>query len=398
MRLLPVLATLATLALPASAPAATTLGQTALGGAPCDANAALAQIAAGAPEYEVRTGGVITELRTEGVTGDGNKLHVLRPRGSDAYTVIGTARVAANPGLVKAPVRIPVQPGDVLGMSTAAAPDPHPNCTIPSSGTAGNVIAFRTTGPAPDAGDVTLDSADAGRLNVAATLEPDADGDGFGDESQDRCPTDGSRSSQDCSADLVLTLTPVERLLEREDVNVLLVTVRNNGPSPAANARVVASFPSGLQLVAAHPSSGGCGGGSSLDCTFPSLAPGATGIVLVVVRAATIGNKELGGNVTTLTPDPNPANNAAEATFEVEQRRSVTQPGAFCRVPRLRGLSRRAAKSALTAAGCRLGVTLRQGSPRIRMRVRRQHIPAGVRVATGTRVGITLRPSLARRR
>ena len=397
MRLLPLGVIAALLALPASAGAATSLGQTALGGAPCDAGAAFAQIAAGAPGYEVRTGGVITELRTEGVSGDGNKLHVLRPRGSDAYTVLGSAPVAANPGLVKAAVRIPVQPGDVLGMSTAATPDPHPNCTLPGSGGAGNIITYRTTGPAPDAGDVTLDNADAGRLNVAASLEPDADGDGFGDETQDRCPSDATRSSQDCSADLVVTLDPVERQLEREDVNVVVAAVRNNGTSPASNVRIRASFPSGLQLVAASPISGGCGGGTALDCTFPSIAPGTSALVLVVVRAVTVGSKQFEANVSSPTPDPNAANNTAEVTFEVEQRRAVTQPGAFCRVPRLLGLSRAAAKRALVAAGCRLGATLRQG-PRVRMRVRRQHIPAGVRVATGTRVGITLRSSSLRRR
>jgi hypothetical protein len=30
------------------------------------------------------------------------------------------------------------------------------------------------------------------RVNVAATIEPDADEDGFGDETQDQCPTDAS--------------------------------------------------------------------------------------------------------------------------------------------------------------------------------------------------------------
>ena len=36
------------------------------------------------------------------------------------------------------------------------------------------------------------------QLSVAATLEPDADADGFGDETQDLCPTDATRQG-DCT-------------------------------------------------------------------------------------------------------------------------------------------------------------------------------------------------------
>ena len=379
------------LALPAAAPAATTLGQTGTGGDPCDANATLAQIAGSAPEYEVRGPGVITELRTEGVTGSGNELHVFRPRGNQAFTVLASAPVAENAGLVRVPVRVPVQAGDVLGMSTAALPDPHPNCTISGIGGADNVIAFRTTGPAPESGDVTLDDADAGRLNVAATLEPDGDGDGFGDETQDRCPSDGARTD-DCSADILLTQTPVENEMERDDVNVLVIVARNNGSSPARDVRIVESFPAGLQLVAATPTSGGCAGGPTLDCTLPSVAAGSAGSIFVVVKAVSVGRKEMSATASSPTPDPISSNNTVETAFEVNARRSVVEPGAFCRVPRLFGLTRSAARKSLEAAGCRLGRVNRRRFRSGRFaRVRLQSIPAFTRVATRTRVHITLR-------
>jgi hypothetical protein len=41
-------------------------------------------------------------------------------------------------------------------------------------------------------------STDSRRLNVAATIEPDADGDGFGDETQDQCPS-GAQQQGDCT-------------------------------------------------------------------------------------------------------------------------------------------------------------------------------------------------------
>jgi uncharacterized repeat protein (TIGR01451 family) len=381
--------------LPTTAPAATTLGQTGSGGGTCAANSARAQVASAAPRYTADTAGVITQLRTEDVEVDGLALNVFRPRGGSSYAVLASVPVEAADGVVAVPVRIGVLPGDVLGLSVGA--DSNTNCTVPAGSGSADVVAFRDTGAAPASGDVTLDQTGGGRLNVAATLEPDADGDGFGDETQDRCPGDGSRTTQDCTADLSISQTPVETTLERDDVNVLVLVVRNGGPSTARDVRVVEAIPSGLQLVAATPSSGGCAGGGTLDCTLPSLAPGATGTVLAVVRAVVRGRRDLEATVSSATPDSNPANNTAGVSFEVEERRTTISPGAFCRVPRLTGLSRTAARRALEAAGCRLGRVRRAGRSRLRMRVRRQTIPSGTRVLVRTRVGITLRSARSRR-
>ena len=80
---LTLIALAALLLLPAAAPAAVTFGQTSADGAPCDANAALAQLSSSAPEYTVRAPGVVTELRTEAVAVEGRKLHVFRPKGNN---------------------------------------------------------------------------------------------------------------------------------------------------------------------------------------------------------------------------------------------------------------------------------------------------------------------------
>ncbi len=387
------IALVALLAVPASASAAVSLGQTARAGLGCDGNAAIAQTASGAPEYTVRIAGVITELRTEDVAVAGRRLHVFRPRGSNSYAVLASAPVTPGSGVVRVPVRVPVQPGDVLGLSTGPTPDPHPNCQIPgSNASTRDVVAYRNTAPAPDSGEVTLTDADIGRLNVAATLEPDGDSDGFGDETQDQCGDDPTRTAQPCSADLLVTQLPVETDIERDDVNVITIFVRNNGTSLARDVRVTAPLPPGLQLVTATPSSGTCAAGAPLDCTLPTVATGATGYVLAVVRATSTGDKAFTATATSRTPDPNEANNSSTLQFDVKARRSVVSPGAFCRVPRLLGLSRTSARRALEAAGCRLGLTSRRRFRSGRVsRVKLQSIPARVRVATGTRVNITLR-------
>ena len=379
------------LALPAAAPAATSLGQTASGAGTCQGNLALAQTSSSAPEYTVRAGGVITELRTEGHALEGNKLHVFRPRGNNSFTILASVPVTPAPGVIRVPVRVPVLPGDVLGMSIG--PDANQNCFIPGTNVdnAQDFVAGRN-GAAPDSGEVTLNQPEAARLNVGATLEPDVDGDAFGDETQDACPDDRGRTTQACAADLFVGQLAVESEMETGDVNVITISVRNNGSSLARDVRVTEPMPVGLQLIGTTPSIGGCAGGAPVDCTFPSIPAGGSETILVVVRAVATGMKTLTATTSSPTPDPNGANNTSELQFDVVARRSVLAPGTFCRVPRLLGLSRTTARRALEAAGCRIGVTRRRRFRSGRYsRVRLQSIPAGVRVATRTRVHITLR-------
>ena len=378
------------LALPASASGAVNLGQTYQDTASqdCGANTTVVQVADTDPGYEVETPGVITELRTEDQAADGGRLHVFRPRGNDQVTILASLPFEPKDGIIRIPAQVRVQPGDVLGLSAKA--DSTVRCGIPGTG-ASDILGFYN-GATDDTGDFTLGGAQAGRANVAATLEPDADGDGFGDETQDRCADDATRTTQDCAADVFVSQSLAEPDMERDDVNVITIAVRNNGTSIARDVRVVESLPPGVQLVATSPSTGGCAGGAPVDCTFPAILPGATGTVLVVIRTVATGEKTLTATASSPTPDPNGVNNAAELRFDVAARRTLVAPGTFCRVPRLTGLSRTAARSALEAAGCRLGRTSRKRYRSGRFsRVKVQSIPAGTRVETRTRVNITLR-------
>ncbi len=383
------------LALPATAPAATGLGQLSANPAACASDRSFAQIASAAPGYTVPAAGVITEVRTQAVNAPGLRITVLRPRGSDSYEVLLDQPVqsqATGSAVIALPARVAVRAGDVLGLTTGT--EPGQECAIPASGTSTEDVT--ATGPRVPTGtkEATLsDGAETRRLNVAATLEPDGDGDGYGDETQDRCPDDRSRVSDACSADVAVSQLPVEPDVERDDVNVITTFVRNNGTSLARDVRVTQAMPPGVQLVAAVPSSGGCAPGAPVDCTLPTLAAGETGSVLVIVKAISTGRKSLVANAASPTPDPNGANNSVEIVFDVSQRRSVVEPGAFCRVPRLTGLTRSVARRTLEAAGCRLGRTsykrFRRG---VRSsRVQTQSIPQRTRVATGTRVNIVIR-------
>lgn len=83
--------------------------------------------------------------------------------------------------------RIPVDQGDLLGLT--AVSDAEVGITVP--GTPQNQLAQFGGGDIPpgQTGTATIAWPDL-RPSVAATVESDADGDGFGDDTQDKCPVD----------------------------------------------------------------------------------------------------------------------------------------------------------------------------------------------------------------
>jgi hypothetical protein len=83
--------------------------------------------------------------------------------------------------------RIPVDQGDLLGLT--AVGDAEVGITVP--GTPENRLAQFGGGDIPpgETGTATIAWPDL-RPSVAATVESDADADGFGDDTQDKCPVD----------------------------------------------------------------------------------------------------------------------------------------------------------------------------------------------------------------
>ena len=192
------LVALATLALAATAAsAATTVGQTGNTGSGCSGSGFtfLQDTVAGPPAYEAPTGGVITSWSHDAGTGTLQMRLKLyrRTANPDQYSVVRQSEPETpQPGGLRTfPTRITVSSGDLLGLSLL-------------SGTGASACIFTTSATADRArqasGDPTVGSilsgpyngANSRRVNVSAQLEPDADADGFGDETQDQCATDPS--------------------------------------------------------------------------------------------------------------------------------------------------------------------------------------------------------------
>jgi hypothetical protein len=168
---------------------AVSIGQTAPGATNLCGTGNSAQSAeAGAPSYVIASPGVITawQHKAHPSGGDG-RLLVWKGPPISPLTLAGRSGVENFAGgqLQSFPTRVPVSTGDVLGLRVHSM---NAGCTF-FTGPGDTAIA---TGGAPDIAPgesmMTTSTLPNQRVNVSATLEPDADSDGFGDETQDRCP------------------------------------------------------------------------------------------------------------------------------------------------------------------------------------------------------------------
>jgi uncharacterized repeat protein (TIGR01451 family) len=174
-----------------------------------------------------------------------------------------------------------------------------------------------------------------------ADVEPDADGDGFGDETQDACAQDGTRQTP-CAADLALTAaTPATSVRFGEIINYDL-KVTNLGSSPADAVVLTAITPAGLAITrftclgGGPPAPGvpspigfyGCGTVSGrLLGALGTLAPGASAGANLRLAATTAGPVVMTASVESSTADPQPGNNAVSVTSTVR-----LNPGACANV------------------------------------------------------------------
>jgi uncharacterized repeat protein (TIGR01451 family) len=122
-------------------------------------------------------------------------------------------------------------------------------------------------------------------------------------------------------ADVAITKTASPEPVTAGNQVTYTLSVRNNGPNPAAGVQVVDTLPGGVTYVSSVPSSGSCNvSGQTLTCGLGTIANGATGTVTVVVRvppgsdATSVTNV---ASVTTTTSDPDTTNNNASATSTI---------------------------------------------------------------------------------
>jgi hypothetical protein len=185
---------------PASGWAATTIGQTQTSaGAVCTENTEYLQAAVDSGTlYTSPVDGVITSWRSVSQlpdVGDIIRMRVYKPLltpGAYMPTSESNDGVMGPTSTVNAfPTRQRIEVGDVIGIRVVGDEDSH-LCAAPT-GAAADEIRYLV--PPAIVGTPSAYSSSGGndfRLDLSVTIEADADADGFGDETQDACPTDAT--------------------------------------------------------------------------------------------------------------------------------------------------------------------------------------------------------------
>lgn len=203
-----------TLAFASPASAATPLGQTTPGSpGGCAGNMDNVQVSVNSgTSYEAPSPGVITSWsqRSNSNPAASGRLQVWRRAGGTNYTLVGRsdAMIFTPDALNTFPTRISVEAGDLLGFRVGATAT---GCQFPGGAGLGSLASgpAGSTDPAP--GETRPLSTAPGLLNVAAVLEPDADRDGYGDESQDCAPADPARAIDCAPPDTAISHGPKDK-------------------------------------------------------------------------------------------------------------------------------------------------------------------------------------------
>jgi hypothetical protein len=113
--------------------------------------------------------------------------------------------------------RLPVQVGDRIGYDLRFAPG---NLFLMGGGTGspGDVIGYAFGWPDGSTPSTYLDSSSiaATYLPISATVEPDADGDGYGDLTQDQCSTDRTTQAACVLVDTSITKSAAKKSTKRK--------------------------------------------------------------------------------------------------------------------------------------------------------------------------------------
>lgn len=376
---------------PASSGAATTLGQLFAPDAACIGPRSTLQTgAASGAGYSVPAAGVLTSwaFETGSAVPPGLAPLIARPTTlAGTFTAVAVHPAATAPGangINTYTLRpgIAVRPGDVLGIEKDAGGG---ICQLNSGSSTDTTGAINST-LSPGA-SAAFSSFGNSKVQVSASLEPDIDGDGLGDQTQDSCPHDPAIHTGPCFVNVSLEQRIVPRAGAVGSYAVLSVTAQNHSATdPAHDAAVIERLPSGLGFVAGIGPNGPCTttGGATVTCSLGDIPTGTSIPVELIVKVRRAGSSAIIGRVTS---------QADNVTANDSVTTRITGRAVYCTVPRLTGLTTTAAKKRLAKAGCKLGKVTRKGSRRKSRKVvvTSQSVPARIRVAPGTAIAVTIR-------
>jgi hypothetical protein len=180
---------------PATADASQTIGQTGLDGGGCTNRAFVQHDVAAGPSYSPSSSGLITSWGAQANASPDQTLQlaVFSQSGDLDYTILrrDSVRTLANLNAVNTftDLHLPIEAGQLIGVYEPE--DSNADCEFDATGD--DNVAFSEIGDISDNVPATYNAFDTGfRVNAQAVVEPDADHDGFGDETQDQCPANAA--------------------------------------------------------------------------------------------------------------------------------------------------------------------------------------------------------------
>jgi hypothetical protein len=186
-----VLISTALLASPSASSAATQVGQTVDPSSSfCSQNTTWLQSTSPSNQYVVPTDGVITSWSFLGGSIAPSQLKLkVGHVGTTSLTIVGESapQTPAANSLNTFSTRISVHALDVIGFYW-----PSPNARCANTSAPGYTEVFTNGDILPGATGSPIQPEANVQLDISALLEPDADHDGFGDQTQDQCPTNAA--------------------------------------------------------------------------------------------------------------------------------------------------------------------------------------------------------------
>ncbi len=156
------------------------------------------------------SGGVVTKWKSQVIVGAAlpQQLKVFRPAGApNVFTAVGESSLGTVVGgsTNVFDTRVPVQAGDRFGIH---GPAPASGGLYCNTGNGADKMGY-FLGPVPVGATQAFPEQAGAQPAVAVVIEPDADGDGFGDETQDKCPQSAAVQTE-CPL-IALTTTGIAR-------------------------------------------------------------------------------------------------------------------------------------------------------------------------------------------
>jgi hypothetical protein len=246
-------------------------------------------------------------------------LKVFRPQAGGSFlTIASEARPVSAPldppaGQAKTfSTHIPVTAGDRLGYATASGAVPLFAQQI------GAIVGYTPhANPGPVTPFAPSDTLANTRVLLAATVEADADRDGFADVSEDACPGTPQRHTAPCvDPDLSVSLSAAPHRVRHGRSVTLKASVRERAGGSADSPLLAIAVPEGFKVLSIRPQRGSCHGRALRVCRPGPIGAHASVTVSLKLKASTAGHHRAEAEVAQ-AGDRNTKNDRASAVIAV---------------------------------------------------------------------------------